>query len=450
MQQHRTATISKSWLAIAIVLVLSFCIAWVIRHIVQLASPHQLTDTNLAFIWFVSFASLAWTNVLALLERPYKVTEKQNKLLDKLNVVVLIPAYNEDAPLLRGCIQSMLDQTRLPDTVVIVDDGSTADYTEVKEWLYNIKDELLVNVIWQRTANGGKRHAQATGIRLTPEAQIYVTVDSDTVLDPRAIEEGLKPFIDRRVSSVAGLCLPINVNENLLTRFTGLWETMWQLVDRSSQSTMGCVTVNTGQLAFYKATIIRRYLDAYLSETFFGRPVGFSDDSLMTLYSMMHGRTIQQTTSLSFSAVPNKYSHHIRRYMRWMRGSFIRSWWRTKYLPFWSYINFLHMWRWFTFIISTLVTLYLTYTGVLYKPEILLYLVSVPVFISYMQSLRYMTIVRNDESKLQRFVTFLTAPIAMLWMLTVLRVVKWYAYATCLNTGWGTRQKAVPEVSVTL
>lgn len=419
-----------------------------IRHIVQLSTPHELSATNLALVWLVSFGALTWTNLLAVLERPRKTTSAQNEKLDTLHVTVLVPAYNEDINLLKGCIQSMFDQTRKPNSVVVVDDGSTVDYSPVQTWLKSLPDRHSIDIQWVRTANGGKRHAQGVGIERTPEAHVYVTVDSDTVLDPKAIAEGLKPFIDSNVSAVAGVCLPINVSDNLLTRFTGLWETIWQLTERSAQSTLGCVTVNSGILAFYKAPVIRRYLSAYLNETFFGREVKYSDDSLMTLYSMMHGKTIQQPTSICFSAVPNKYSHHLRRYTRWMRGSFIRTWWRFKYLPMRRYIYWLHLFRWIQFGISTTVVTYLVVTGVLYKPELLPYLIVIPVAVGYLQSLRYLTIQRNDEGKLNRFVTFMTAPIAILWSLTALRVVKYYAIATCFNNKWGTRSKQ--ELSVTV
>jgi hyaluronan synthase len=436
----RRAKLSNGRVIFVCILILAAVVGWGIRHVYHLAH-HEATTGSLAVVWLVSFASIAWTNLLAVLERPRKATKEQQLELDKLRVVVLIPAYNEDDALLIACIRSLLQQSRLPDHIEVVDDGSTANYKEVRQWIAAMLERRDFSIRWTRTDNGGKRHAQAVGIRNNPDADIYLTLDSDTILDPEAIRTGLFPFADPKVQSVAGICLPLNVSDNLLTRFTGLWETIWQLVERSAQSTMNSVTVNSGILAFYRGDTIRPHIDAYLNETFFGSRVKFSDDSLMTLYAKMQGKTVQQPTSIAFSAVPNKYSHHIRRYMRWMRGSFIRSFWRFKYLPVNSYIYWLHLFRWIQFGIGLAVLVYLLWSGILLHKEMLPWLIGIPVIMSYIQSLRYFIIWRSDESTISQFLTFLTAPVAMLWQMTVLRLVKYYAYCTVFKTGWGTRAK---------
>ena len=86
-----------------------------------------------------------------------------------------------------------------------------------------------VDASWIRTRNGGKRRAQAVTFGSDPLANVFVTLDSDTVLDPAAIEEGIKPFADRRVSSVAGVLLTLNASHNLFTRLTDTWLTAFQM-----------------------------------------------------------------------------------------------------------------------------------------------------------------------------------------------------------------------------
>src|SRR5438552_1803132 len=70
-------------------------------------------------------------------------------------------------------------QTRRPDAVVVTDDGSTVSYARVIA--------RYPEVIWLRTANQGKKHAQATAFREVPWADILVTIDSDSALEQRAI-----------------------------------------------------------------------------------------------------------------------------------------------------------------------------------------------------------------------------------------------------------------------
>lgn len=440
-----TARVSSGRGIFVAVIILALAIGWLVRHLYAIVYPYFLSRGSLSLIWAVTFASIAWTALLAVLERPKRANRLEQIVLDRLKVAVLIPAYNEEPALLKACIQSVLDQSRPVQAIEVVDDGSKHDYKEVMDWLSELKG-YSVPLNWTRTTNHGKRHAQAVGIRHQPDADIYLTLDSDTVLDPLAVHEGLQPFKDQDCHSVAGLCLPINVSENVLTRFTGLSETLWQLTERSAQSTMNSVTVNSGILAFYRASIIRKHLDGYLHEEFFGNQVKYSDDSLMTLYCLLEGKAVQQTTSIAFSAVPNKYSHHIRRYTRWSRGSFIRTWWRFKYLPMTRYIYWLHLWRWVQFAVTTFVAGYIAYTGLFLNSEVWPYLILITIGISYVQALRYFIIKRSDERFADQFDTFLMAPVAAVWSLTVLRIVKYYAYLTVNNNKWGTRQKV--EVNV--
>ncbi|WP_327293497.1 hypothetical protein [Streptomyces sp. NBC_01198] len=63
---------------------------------------------------------------------------------------------------------------------------------------------------WHRTPNRGKRHAQVLAARHCPDADIFLTVDSDVQLAPKAPHKVLQPPADHRVQAVAGLVLPRN------------------------------------------------------------------------------------------------------------------------------------------------------------------------------------------------------------------------------------------------
>jgi hyaluronan synthase len=74
-------------------------------------------------------------------------------------------------------------------------------------------------------------------------------------------------------------------------------------------------------------------------------------------------------------------------------------------------------------------------------------LLLVPVLVGYGRCLRYLTVRRYDEPWWSQLVTYSLAPAVALWQYTVLRAIWWYGMATCLRTGWGTRQNGV-EVSL--
>jgi hyaluronan synthase len=213
-------------------------------------------------------------------------------------------------------------------------------------------------------------------------------------------------------------------------------------------SSMGSVLVNSGPLALYRADLIHDNLDGYLNETFAGRPVEFSDDSMLTIYALARGRAVQQPTAFAFTLMPEKLSHHLRQYVRWMRGATIRSVWRFRYLPLGSYAYWGHLLGWVQMLLGTLIFLMLFVVQPVidwrYSPLLLL----IPVCVGYAQSLRYLSFTRSDETFRSQLITFLLTPIATLWAFFVLRAVRWYGMATCLRTGWGTRQNV--EVSLEL
>lgn len=433
---HRSGTV----LGAAVVLLVGA--VWAAHHGMQAANWGTETSGRLTAVWAVTFLLLLSQTIMYHCERRRRPSPRACRQLDALHVAVLLPVYNEDDGYLRLGLQSLLDQTRRPNAVHVVDDGSTSgDYAAVRAWWTRAAAAAGITTTWQRTANAGKRHAQAAGVRVSPDADVYVTVDSDSCLAPNALEEVLLPFTRPRVQSVAGIVLATNHRANLLTRITDLWFTTGQLTDRSALSAMGAVLVNSGPLAAYRAPVVRDNLDSYLTERFMGRPVMFSDDSLLTLYALLRGRTVQQPSAVVFTALPERASHFARMYMRWMRGSTIRSVWRMRYLPVTGWAYWAHLLRWFQVALSAAVL------GWLLVVEPLRYgnlppasFLVVPLFIGWAQALRYLGVIRSDERMRQRAVTWCLMPVAVLGAWTVLRVMRWYGMATCARTGWGTRQ----------
>jgi len=414
---------------------------WAAHHVVTTIAAAQGYGTQFGLLFTAVFVFLAAQTVLYHLERPYTVNAHQQDQLDTLRVTVPVPVYNEDPELLRRCLQSLLAQERLPNRVHVVDDGSPIDYTTVRDEFIAQAAVVGVEVGWTRTQNRGKRHAQGLVFAQATDADVFVTVDSDALLPANALEELLKPFADARITSVAGVVMASNATKNLLTRFTDLWFVTTQLVTRSTQSTLGAVLVNSGPLAAYRAEIVRDNLDSYLHETFLGRAVAFSDDSMLTLFAQLAGRTVQQPTAVVLSAMPETVSHHLRQYVRWMRGSFIRSWWRFQYLPMRRVAFWLHAATWTQMLTSTLLFGCLFILAPATATAVTPMLLVVPLAIGLAQAMRYLTMVRSDETLLSRLTTVTLSPVATLWSFIVLRAVRWYGIATCRRTGWLTRQQ---------
>lgn len=450
MTRPLTAHRQRSGVLLTGAICLTLAAGWAVHHGIEAAGYSGDNGSRLAAVWGVTFLLLATQTAMYHFERPRRTTPRARRQLDALHVAVLLPVYNEDPGYLRLGLESMLAQTRRPTSVHVVDDGSTSsDYAEVRVWWTQAAKVAGITATWQRTPNSGKRHAQAAAVHASPEADVYVTVDSDSCLAPTALEEILLPLARARVQSVAGIVLATNHRASLFTRVMDLWFVTGQLTDRSALSATGSVLVNSGPLAAYRAAVVRDNLDSYLNERFMGRPVMFSDDSLLTLYALLRGRTVQQPTAVVFTALPERASHFARMYMRWMRGSTIRSVWRFRYLPLSGWAYWAHLLRWFQVALSTAVLGWLLVVEpALYGRTPPVSFLVVPFLIGWAQALRYLSIARSDERLGRRLVTWLLMPLAVVGSWTVLRVMRWYGMATCARTGWGTRQHGA-EVALT-
>ncbi|MBO9554517.1 glycosyltransferase [Cellulomonas sp.] len=358
-----------------------------------------------------------------------------------LKVAALVPAYNEDPDALRRCLDSLLGQTRPLYAVCVVDDGSTSgDYADVKAWFLARCEEVGVAGYWTRQVNGGKRRAQMTGADHVLDADVYLTVDSDTIVDARATEEAMPRFADPTVQSVAGHILVLNYRTNLLTRLQEIWFGAWQMVDRGGLSAMGCVLVNSGGCAYYRAAVLLDNAEQYLGETLLGRPVHQSDDSLLTMFALQRGRAVQQASVFAFTLMPERLSHHARQQLRWMRGSYLRAACRFQELPVRGLAYWVHLLKWARTVagLAVLVGIAIASHGV--NPAGLAWTGAVAGALVLLFSTPYLSLRRSDQSAWQRALTFACAPLVGLWQATVIGGLRLYALVTVTKVGWGTRK----------
>lgn len=406
------------------------------RHVLFIES---FADYRLLMvIWAAAFAFTAVQWVISWRDKPYEPGELAARRLGQLKVVVNVPCYNEDPATLDRALYAAFTQSRLPDVIEVVDDGSTEDYTQLRDW-WQANHPAGCAFSWVRQDNGGKKHAQANTFGRWADADVFVTLDSDTALEHRAIEEGLKPFADPRVQSVAGIELAHNSRATWLTRTVSARSLFFQIVACGAQSAFGDILVNRGAFALYRADLIRDIIPAYIGETFLGMPVKLGDDAALTLFARGRGRAVQQSSAFAFTMYPEKLSHHLRQWIRWMRGSTIRNCWRLRYLP-------LHSWGWwFTFLstwwfaASTAVTI-ATFAD---WPASAGFAESGGIAMlawAYLMALRTLCVHRSDEGFWFRMATVALYPAAMLWASFVLRPLRFWGIATFRKQGWTTRQ----------
>lgn len=406
-----------------------------VRHISYIERwPHY---REITILWTMSFAVTAIQWVVSWFEKPFTASAGEQEKLDRLKVTVNIPVYNEEPEVLDRVLYALFTQTRLPDRVQVVDDGSKVNYGAVRDyWL--AKSPQSVEFSWYRQANAGKKRAQVRTF-LGDDADIFITLDSDTTLARDAIAEGVKPFADERIHSVAGIELAWNYGTSLLTRIKGVNALIWQFTTCSAQSVAGGqLLVNRGTFALYRGNMIRDTINSYIGETFCGNPVMLGDDTMLTLFALGRGRAVQQPSAMCFAIYPETLSHTLRQWVRWMRGTNLRTLWRFRYLPLssWSYwYTLLTTWGYLAFV-SVLIGIAVDW------PESRSFAVTA-LYISatwaWIVATRMFAIKRSDQRLIDRVEAFALVPVALLWLTLILRPIRLYGAVTVHKQGWVTR-----------
>lgn len=426
-------------------------VGWGVWHALAVTQAFEGHGNRLALAWAVSFLLLWWVP-LAWAERPYRATPRQQAQLDKLFVAVQILAYNEDPTALRQCIQSLFNQTRLPNRIHVVDDGSKEPPEDVRLWFLGETERLGIEGIWVRQENAGKRHAQAASLRWERDhetSDIFITLDSDSVLDTKAVAEGLKPFTDPEVHSVAGHVVVLNSRDNVLTFMTSMLYLPFTRGLRSAQSVLKRVMVNSGTLAYYRTSTLLPYLGVYENERFRGQPMQMNDDSLMTMYGLMaengRGKAVHQPSAICFTLVPVTVKHYLNQQFRWMRGTFVRTFWWFRYMRITSVTFWMPVMELLQLVLSLVIPVALfMQTAPQDFRHIVVSTVYVGLGVNYIIALRFFSVDRSDEPWWFRLALFITSPVTGIWRLVVLRPMYFYALFTCWKIGkWGTRADGV-------
>lgn len=361
-----------------------------------------------------------------------------------LSIHGVITVYNEAPAMLRRCLDSILDQTHRINSLTIIDDHSATDdaarvVAEVQP-MFKVCGIDLSFIRFDR--NQGKRHGLAAGFQASPDADIYLCVDSDTILDPKAVGELYGQFNHRRVTCVTGLVLAHNRRRNLLTRLIDMRYVNAFLGERVAYSRLGSVLCACGSLAAYRGWVARKYLDDFLGQRFMGKPATFGDDRRLTYYCLIEGRSLIQPAAIGYTDVPERLNHYIRQQIRWGKsffreGALLAGQFRFILRTFW-WLNLIELLTWLAFTAALIAALAL----VAVHPagwEILAGYAIYVCLMAWIRSLHYLRGAANVPWG-DRLATFTAAPLYALLNLTLLLPLRLYSLATLNRNKWGTRQ----------
>jgi cellulose synthase/poly-beta-1,6-N-acetylglucosamine synthase-like glycosyltransferase len=219
------------------------------------------------------------------------------------DVTVMIPAYNE-ARVIGDTLLSLRSQTRQPDRILVVDDGSN-------DGTGHIATAWGAEVVRPESNTGFKAGAMNVGLHHV-DTEWLVTVDADTILAPNALQEMVAAAQEEDVGAACGLVLP--------QRIRTLWERARFVeyllafgVLKPVQDWYHGPMVASGCFALYKTEVIKA-LGGFPTET-----VGEDLDLTWRLYQA--GRSIKYVSGAVCYPVepPNLRLMH-RQLRRWSHG----------------------------------------------------------------------------------------------------------------------------------
>ncbi len=130
----------------------------------------------------------------------------------KLTVSVVMPTYNR-VEYLKKALKSLLNQSYMPDEIIVIDDGST-DGT--REFLMRIsKKNKLIRYYSQK--NGGPSKARNLGIK-NAKGDIICFFDDDEIAHKNWIKEIVKSFKSEDIGGVGGPYIEVE-GENIYERY---------------------------------------------------------------------------------------------------------------------------------------------------------------------------------------------------------------------------------------
>ncbi len=358
----------------------------------------------------------------------------------------VVPIHNEDPELAVRSIRSLLDQTRRLDEIRVVDDGSAdANAADSIEALLRSQSEVKEWSVTRLPDNRGKRHALATGFRAALGPDVFLCIDSDTILDPNAVEHGIAPFADPQVTATAGQLTALNWNTNVLTRVVDLRYISTFRSEQASHARFGGVLCCRGALSFYRADVVHASIDDFLSQRFLGRAVTFGDDRRLTYYALKAGHVVPVGDSHAQTAVPERLGHYLRQQVRWYKSVVRES------LSLLSHFSPRQPMFWLTLretlaspLLCVLAILLLASGG--HAATATMVIAAVMSVVSYARNAAWRDRLRPGRRRREATLLALVAPLYPLLHVALALPIRLMALVTLRNNGWGTRRNVEVRV----
>ncbi|MET0409938.1 MAG: glycosyltransferase [Polyangiaceae bacterium] len=237
-------------------------------------------------------------------------------------VAVVVPMFNEGRGIY-STILSLLEQDYPAHKlgIVVVDDCSKDD-----SYAWARKAEAAnpgrVRVI-KNPHNMGKRKGIANAVRQVG-AEIIVSVDSDVVVDRRAVSELVSRFTSPQIAAVGGRVSISNPHENWLTRMQTIKYYFGYVYLKNLERAFRSVMCLSGCLTAYRRTVLLELEPVLENRNVLGVPIKYGEDRFLTRQIVKAGyQTMCTLEARCWTVAPNTVAKYFAQQLRWRRSNFV-------------------------------------------------------------------------------------------------------------------------------
>lgn len=281
---------------------------------------------------------------------PYEVAKERIREKPALQqhrpfVSVMVAVHNEEH-FIEECIDSLDRQTYPNMEIIVINDASTDGTEAVLNRLSYLQSVRIIHL----SENIGKKKALAYAM-LRARGSIFVFTDSDTVLEPDAVEKVTTIFQTHpEVGGISGHTRAYNASTNLLTRVQDSWYEGQFSIRKAYESVFGAVTCVSGPLASFRRSAIFNLIPAWINDSFLGTEFRFATDRTKTAlvlanhqftrdvreqfprspfttrehYPARDWKVVYTKSAHALTEVPETWASLFKQHIRWKK-SFIRN-----------------------------------------------------------------------------------------------------------------------------
>jgi hyaluronan synthase len=238
---------------------------------------------------------------------------------------IITPVYNEDPVLFRKAIESW--RVNRPDRIIaVVDVTDTTCMAIARE--YPGVDVIPIDI-------PGKRPALAAGVDAAT-TDIVVLVDSDVIWEPDVLQKLKMPFADPQIGGVGTrqhMFPSDGAKPTLWERIADIYLDIRYTDEVPATTVIGqAVSCLSGRTAAYRTRLLQSMREAFLGETFMGKPCMSGDDKRYTCLTLQRGyKTWNQLNARVYSTFKPDFKGFQKQRIRWSRNSFrsdLRALWQ--------------------------------------------------------------------------------------------------------------------------